>query len=285
MFTQCPKCETVFRLSADALRVAGGQVRCGRCGEVFDALTRLADNSTGFTKGESPLELETRADEILESVLDESAQAQESAATDVAGVPPGVEVARLQLIEPLEFTLPPHPEDAALAAGNAARTEPQHIEQPWRGLPLAAWLTAAVVLAVLLWVQIVRGNPGWRAAPDANLASYQLHQGGPTGDPAVKGTLRVRASITNTAAQLQRLPLLRVSLVNRFGSRVGTRDFEPSEYLGKASARMLAPGERADASLDILDPGQSAEGFEIDVCLRRIDQHVVCAGDAASPAR
>src|SRR6202011_776163 len=68
VYTQCSKCETVFKLSAEVLRAAGGQVRCGRCGEVFSALTRLAEDSTGFSTGESPLEMEARADSILESV-------------------------------------------------------------------------------------------------------------------------------------------------------------------------------------------------------------------------
>jgi hypothetical protein len=48
---------------------------------------------------------------------------------------------------------------------------------------------------------------------------------------------------------------------------------------------MLAPGERADATLDILDPGKDAEGFEIDVCLRSIDQKISCAGDAATQVK
>src|SRR5277367_6123736 len=68
VYTQCSKCETVFRLSAEVLRAAGGQVRCGRCGEVFNALARLAEDSTSFTTGESALDLEVRADSILESV-------------------------------------------------------------------------------------------------------------------------------------------------------------------------------------------------------------------------
>ena len=67
MYTQCSKCETVFRLSAEVLRAAGGQVRCGRCGEVFNALARLAEDSSSFASGESPLDLEARADSILES--------------------------------------------------------------------------------------------------------------------------------------------------------------------------------------------------------------------------
>jgi hypothetical protein len=114
---------------------------------------------------------------------------------------------------------------------------------------------------------------------------YQLRQWGVTGDPGAKGTLRVRASIMNTAAQLQPYPLLHVMLVNRFGGRIGARAFEPAEYLGHAVGRMLSPGERVDATLDILDPGSDAEGFEIDVCLRSTDRKIVCAGDAAANAK
>src|ERR1700728_3358539 len=68
LFTQCSKCETVFKLSAEVLRAAGGQVRCGHCGEGFHALARLAEDSSSFTAGESALDLEARAYSILETV-------------------------------------------------------------------------------------------------------------------------------------------------------------------------------------------------------------------------
>jgi hypothetical protein len=171
-----------------------------------------------------------------------------------------------------------------------------------RGLPFAAWLCAAIALAILLSAQLIRQNREWLAAHaplgaslrglytaigvapplPTNLSAYQLRQWGVTGDPAANGTLRVRASILNTAPQLQPYPLLRVTLANRFGSRIGAREFEPAEYLGKPTVRMLAPGERVDATLDILDPGKDAEGFEIDVCLRGADKKITCAGDAAT---
>jgi predicted Zn finger-like uncharacterized protein len=43
MYTQCPDCQTRFRVTAAALRAAHGTVRCGRCGGAFDALPRLSD--------------------------------------------------------------------------------------------------------------------------------------------------------------------------------------------------------------------------------------------------
>ncbi len=114
MYTQCPKCETIFKLSAEVLRAAGGQVRCGKCGDVFNALARLAEDSNAFTAGESPLDMETRADSILESVI--PLQVAQDVARDYEEfVPPGVEIAHLEILDidaedidrSMEFTLPP----------------------------------------------------------------------------------------------------------------------------------------------------------------------------------
>jgi predicted Zn finger-like uncharacterized protein len=395
LFTQCSKCETVFRLSAEVLRAAGGQVRCGKCGEVFNALAQLAEDPGAFTVGETEIDLEFRADSILESPAPMTPP-REVQTTSEDLPPPGMEIARLQILDwdenastdvpariddapaedvgetSLEFTLPPgeldrifvqskkgasppqkaaplppHPEDievfsaaapeppaAAVTGGfevpedvrremlsgieSSADTEaPFAVERPvrrsrQRASPFALtpqesersfipWLIAAITSALLLVVQVVHHNREWLAAhtplggtlralystmgapvsPPANLTAYQLRQWGVTGDPAGEGTLRVRASILNIAAQLEPYPLLRVTLANRFGGSIGTRDFEPFEYLGKPIAKLLAPGERVDATMDILDPGKNAEGFEIDVCLRGADKKISCANDAA----
>ncbi len=378
MYTQCPKCETVFRLAAQALRAADGQVRCGRCGEVFSALERLAEDASSFSKGESPYEMESRAEGILQSEGHESAGAQAPETVGDTASSPDMEFAHLQFVNPpdddlaeeasLEFTLPPgeldrifietrpdllHRLSAVGPRDQQSQTEPAPPVNPpattdapslalsggaeaptigiedesaaarpppgtrASGLEFAidmdsyshapsnpnasritvrsvAWLAGAFALGLLLLFQIVRGHGDWWAAharlpgtgaPNAGLASYQLRQWGVTGDPAAKGTLRVRASIMNTAAQPQPYPLLRVSLVNRFGAHVGAREFEPAEYLGKAPGPMLAPGQRVDATLDILDPGKDAEGFEIDVCLRGAGGQMGCASDAAGPTQ
>jgi hypothetical protein len=175
------------------------------------------------------------------------------------------------------------------------RAELPEINAPRRRqLPPAVWVSAAVALALLLVFQVVQTDGEWLSVhapmldgggkPAAALSTYQLRQWGVTGDPGANGTLRVRASIMNAAAQLQPYPLLRVTLADRFGTRLGAREFEPAEYLGKAPARMLAPGERVDATLNILDPGKDAEGFEIDVCIRSAEKKIVCAGDAGAAA-
>ena len=181
---------------------------------------------------------------------------------------------------------------------------PLHELQRPRPQGLRVWLTAAGLFALLLAAQVIHHNreyltshgplagllravyarAGAPVSSAANLSAYQLRQWGVSGDPAADGTLRVRASILNGAAQLEPFPLLRVTLANRFGTGIGARDFEPSEYLGKPTARYLNPGEQVDATMDILDPGKNAEGFEIDVCLRGADRKISCANDA-TPAQ
>lgn len=52
MLTQCPSCQTTFRVTSEILRVAHGQVRCGRCQTQFDALERLIEeNDDGGIEG------------------------------------------------------------------------------------------------------------------------------------------------------------------------------------------------------------------------------------------
>jgi predicted Zn finger-like uncharacterized protein len=45
MLTQCPSCQTTFRVTSEILRVAYGQVRCGRCQTQFDATERLIEET------------------------------------------------------------------------------------------------------------------------------------------------------------------------------------------------------------------------------------------------
>jgi predicted Zn finger-like uncharacterized protein len=45
VYTQCPDCATVFRVTADALKIAQGDVRCGVCATTFNALENLSEQA------------------------------------------------------------------------------------------------------------------------------------------------------------------------------------------------------------------------------------------------
>ena len=44
LITQCPACNTLFKVVADQLKISQGWVRCGQCKEVFDANAHLANS-------------------------------------------------------------------------------------------------------------------------------------------------------------------------------------------------------------------------------------------------
>jgi hypothetical protein len=93
----------------------------------------------------------------------------------------------------------------------------------------------------------------------------------------------VRASIKNAAQQPQPLPLLRVTLQDRFGNRIAARDVAPRFYLPHAmpASSFLSGGQRIDAEMGFVDPGADAVGFEIDACLPASGGGVSCANDAS----
>lgn len=51
----CPACQTSYRVVPDQLRISDGWVRCGQCGEVFDASQQLVDAETGPLATEASL--------------------------------------------------------------------------------------------------------------------------------------------------------------------------------------------------------------------------------------
>jgi hypothetical protein len=162
-----------------------------------------------------------------------------------------------------------------------------------------AWKLGAGALAILLLLQIVNhyrdtlaSDPtvgrslsrlysalGVKLAPRWNIHAYDVRQLGASAAGAAAGQIVVRASVKNTASRAQPLPLLRVTLQDRFGNRIAARDVPPVDYLPSSVARtsLLAAGSRVDATMVFVDPGPQAVGFEIDACLRRQGGDVACA--------
>lgn len=58
MYTQCPECSTVFRVTADTLRAAQGMVQCGICSAEFSALDHLSEHPVA-RPGDQPQEEDT----------------------------------------------------------------------------------------------------------------------------------------------------------------------------------------------------------------------------------
>jgi predicted Zn finger-like uncharacterized protein len=81
MYTQCPDCSTAFRVTAEILRQAAGKVRCGGCGNAFNALEYLSES---MPEKAPPKEPEERVPELtpepLSDKVPKSISAEQSAA-------------------------------------------------------------------------------------------------------------------------------------------------------------------------------------------------------------
>lgn len=119
---------------------------------------------------------------------------------------------------------------------------------------------------------------GSKLEPRWELSAYTIKQWGIVSDPQEPGILRVRASVTNNAVFAQPFPMLKLTLEDRFGTKIGMRAFKPVEYLPSAAnaSRLLEAGAAANVDLAIVDPGDEAVGFQFDSCLGS-DESMRCA--------
>jgi predicted Zn finger-like uncharacterized protein len=354
VYTQCPDCATVFRVTAEALRVAQGDVRCGVCSTSFNALENLSEQAfeaapadtvpspdDSMTVEELPgaEDIELSAPVELAAVPDAPPEPEPAPPEDEAASPEPQDAAAdidstdehpvlvldeseelapaesivLETVEPERVPAPatvpriliPEEMRRRLAEEAAAREEAARLFEPEepddedladRRWP---WVAGIAALALLLLVQVVHARRndlvrspslgpalaslydvlGLSVLAPTDLAAYELRQWGAASDPREANRLMLRASVVNRASYSQPLPLLRLTLQDRFGGTLGQRDIGPADYLpGSGTQTLLEPGQRADALIRIVDPGVEAVGFELDVCLPA-DGGVRCAGE------
>lgn len=188
--------------------------------------------------------------------------------------------------------------DLAAAIGRGGRDAPEDASPTrerflWIGSAALALILILQIahherarLATIAWLRTpltaVYAALGMPLVPHWNVGAYEVRQLGAVAGPRNPGTLTVRASVKNTASAAQPLPLLRVTMQDRFGNRVAARDVPPSAYLPAASASRtdLAAGQSVDAEIAFVDPGPDAVGFEIDACLKLASGRIACANGA-----
>ena len=169
--------------------------------------------------------------------------------------------------------------------------------EPEREAHTGRWLAGAFALLLVLAAQLANyyrntlatmpsvgpavsafyGALGIPIVPAWNVRAYETRQLGATVSGSNPRQITVRASVANRGPWPLPLPLLRVTLQDRYGRTIAARDVQPRDYLATApAAAMLPAGGRIDATVAFVNPGPQAIGFEIDACLRE-GATVVCA--------
>jgi len=255
MYTYCPGCAAIFRITAETVSAAGGRVRCGECGRVFNAVDCLYDDAVTARHA---------------ALMNTGQGLPAATATATATEPPVAEEAV---------------QDSAAAEPPIHRPLP---ETGWTVQSLAPKDLASGLLVGLLllllglqWVYYNRdtlaGDAGLRPALErfcsvlhcqlplrVDLARLEIIDRDVRKHPQVAAALLINASIANRAGFAQPYPVFEISFSDATGRPVAMRRFLPGEYLDESSdvAAGMAPDVPVQIVLEVQDPGDEAVSFQ-----------------------
>ncbi len=301
--TRCAHCHTVFRVTTAQLQVHAGQVRCGRCMQVFNALSGLAPETAPVEAVQEPV---SEPIAVVAAAAPEPFEPPVSAApTDTASAPlqeqellpehqsginapvaaePAItEAEELPSMEAGPAPIPPvNAIDADNPfAGSQAESRPA---PPRRRLFIAGGMLAVVLAAQAVFFYrsevaarfpIAKQGLGWLCAqagcvvtlpqrPQSILIEASDLQ---VIDPANPNRIQLTATLRNHAGYDVAYPALDLVLTNVNDHTLARRIFLPADYLG--AGRDAAAGIAANAEMTVrlaLDTGNlGAAGFRLAV--------------------
>ena len=243
MRTQCPDCSTIFKISQPSLEAAEGLVRCGECGEVFNALGTL--------------------------IRDPAAPAQTKPKPAQENLDLGLE------------TLTDHPThhgfftDDERNPNSAVTTRSLN----WLWITGTALLIPALLFQVIYWQRDALATVSslrdpmesmceflsCEIKPLRDLARIELVSRNVYSHPNDEEALIISATLINNANYKQPYPIITISMANVRGKTLVWRDFTPEEYLSADDTNdMMEPGAPLNLALEVVDPGSDVMTFEID---------------------
>jgi predicted Zn finger-like uncharacterized protein len=196
--------------------------------------------------------------------------------------------------------------DVGLVADEASAVEVVELATPPRHHWRWAWAIGCGLLTLLLaaqginhWRDTLASHPALSAAltnlyarfgvpldPHWDLAAYEIRQQGAASDPGDSHVIHVRLSLANHAPRAQPVPLVRLTLLDRYGKRLAASDLTPADYWprGQSPRSFLGHDERIDSEVQVHDPpGADSASFEIDVCLASVRGAIHCQSDLSIP--
>lgn len=295
LITRCAHCHTVFRISAEQLQAHGGQVRCGRCMQVFNGLAALSPDVAMATAPVTPAAIAAEppvAAAATEAAVPAATEKTPPAAEAVIEPPPEPQADLQPAPEPAEIAGPMPLEQAEPAVNPDADDNPflQDEPAPQAAAPRRRALAAVCLLLLIgLAAQAVyfyRGEIAarnsharlWLAAACAQLGcTVELPQRPKSLlieasdlqsiDPARPERIQLTATLRNHASHDVAYPALDLVLTNANDHTLARRIFLPHEYLG--SGRDPHAGIAANAELTVrigLETGNlGAAGFRLAV--------------------
>ena len=285
MYTHCPKCNSVFKVTADQLEIADGLVRCGQCNTVFDGRDRIRFVSPEETPSKVA-SLTPQSPTKKKSVPHDDWQNRE------------VEHGGQQPFQPLRYRhRAPSERPATPAADEPVLNDDmpslirEDLELQTEVSHGRRWISAGTVFGLILMSLLLMGqylyfhrneyasNPTLATSlttvcqwlnctiePFRNIDQIDLMSRNVYSHPNASNALVITATLANQASMPQPYPLIQVSLTNLQGQIIAARRFQPNEYLNQPHIpdSMMQPGKPVNVSLEVADPGEGALAFEFE---------------------
>ena len=252
METTCDQCNSRFRLTEAQLRQAYGQVRCGKCGAVFNALLALKNYEGELPPG------------YLERQLDRSLDEAPYATTDTTEVISEAEARRqLSLHEAMYgserrsfFSMGPLSWFIGILLLSALGVAQAIYYQRYQLIEDPRFQQQVINLCQML---------PCAESQFSSTEQIRLLERNVFTHPVASNALMVTGSFVNQAPFPQKMPELLISLFDVKGKLIANRLFKPSEYLLQDRNRsVVEPQIPIQFRLEMVDPGTDALTYEFE---------------------
>jgi Protein of unknown function (DUF3426) len=280
MFTQCPDCHKTYPVTKKQARAKKAQIFCTDCKKKF-VVSALLDKKP--TEPTTPIQLNKKPSELVTEAKAEYIPKPESTKKPrpkkkATPVPP----------LPINISTFLRKNSHAPATANPVVSDPVPERLPWeveKKDPSNQWLTGFIIGLVLLIGQFIYfehanwpQNPSYRPqleklclwlgcqlADYQNLTELSVLQSSFT--PNADNTIVFKAAVTNQAPFKQRLPNIKLTLLDYSEQLFAVRIFSPKDYMAdmKRTTTSIAPDETVEVSLTIAAPKTPVGGYNFDL--------------------
>ena len=268
MYTKCPECRAVFRVTTEQLSMAEGLVRCGICDGVFNGRDYIEEDHIPSESSEgSYAQQDSSSNLSLDQTLDDN-----ETSFEIDGLEDGIE----------------QEDDDTLTDADRI---PTVIRDDFGGnilaktnspIQIAVFTIGAIALAIFFlgqisywqnvdvlprtWVNSFCKVISCYENNTRDLAAIKILNRNIYSHPNEKKALMITTSFVNQSPSAQAFPLLEITLLDTHGQIVAVRRFSPKDYLVNKSLAdtLMPPNQPVGARLEVLDPGNKVIAYEFE---------------------
>ena len=274
MQTQCPHCETLFRVTETQISIADGYVRCSICKKVFNAL-KVKPEKTDLQTAQDTAHKNGTGEHTKIQPDNKTVDLNEIAATD-GPTEETFDFFDEQVNESLPHVVPDKFRDSYSAPSQSI-------------ISTVLWSIAILLLTATLFIEYVWFNRDqFNQIPELQAVIENLCQQVECKDisvrdaskielvtrnvyshPNEKNALMVSVTMKNNADFAQPYPVMQIDFSDIRGGIIVARRFLPTEYLpidfqqiDNKHRDLFQPGTSTKVTLEIQDPGKQAKTYE-----------------------